>query len=218
MGEERRLVTVLFADVAGSSRLAEVTDPEEVRALLARFFAMARDVVTARGGTVEKFIGDAVMAIFGVPQAHEDDAARAISAGLALRDRLRADPALGHRLPIRLGVATGEVVASIDPTGGDFIVTGDAANVAARLQEHAGEWEVLASARTARAAGHAFARAGGGGRRPAGRGSRHAGRGDVPHRPRIPALLAGGRGPLHRGRPAGAGGRQARPAAGASTG
>src|ERR687891_645451 len=110
--EERRLVTVLFADVTGSTALGESLDPEDLRALLARYYAIAREVVYAHGGIVAKFIGDAVMAVFGLPQAHGDDAQRALSAALELRDRVRADPKLGDRLPIRLGVNTGEVVAT----------------------------------------------------------------------------------------------------------
>src|SRR5215211_8613403 len=104
MAEERRLVTVLFADVVGSTALGEALDPEDVRALLGRLFSIATDAVEQHGGRVEKFIGDAIMAIFGLPTAHDDDAARAISAALDLRDRVRADPTLRERLPIRLGV------------------------------------------------------------------------------------------------------------------
>src|SRR3972149_7015966 len=113
MTEERRLVTVLFADVTGSTAMGEALDPEDVRALLARYFAIARDVVAAHGGTLEKFIGDAVMAVFGLPTAHDDDAGRAAAAALALRDQVRDDPGLGDRLPIRLGLSTGEVVAAM---------------------------------------------------------------------------------------------------------
>src|SRR5687767_2840734 len=103
MTDERRLVTVLFADVTGSTALGESLDPEDLRALLGRYYAIAKDVVTAHGGTVEKFIGDAVMAVFGLRQAHGDDAARAVAAALELRDRVRSDDRLGQRLPIRLG-------------------------------------------------------------------------------------------------------------------
>jgi class 3 adenylate cyclase/tetratricopeptide (TPR) repeat protein len=156
MSEERRLVTVLFSDVTGSTALGEALDPEDMRALLARYFAIAREVVADHGGTVEKFIGDAVMAVFGLPIAHDDDAARAAAAALALRQRVRDDPALGDRLPIRLGLATGEVVASMDEGAADFLVTGDAVNVAARLQQGAADWQIVATARTARAAGDGF--------------------------------------------------------------
>ncbi|MEX0630356.1 MAG: adenylate/guanylate cyclase domain-containing protein [Chloroflexota bacterium] len=157
MTEERRLVTVLFADVTGSTAIGEALDPEDMRALLGRYFAIAQDVVTQHGGTLEKFIGDAVMAVFGLPTAHDDDAARAAAAALALRDQVRADPGLGDRLPIRLGISTGEVVAAMGGgEGGDFLVTGDAVNVAARLQQSADSWEIVSSERTARAAGDGF--------------------------------------------------------------
>ncbi|MCA1683150.1 MAG: AAA family ATPase [Actinobacteria bacterium] len=155
MAEERRLVTVLFADVTGSTALGEELDPEDVRRLLSRYYAIAKDVVALHGGTLEKFIGDAVMAIFGVPAAHGDDAARALSAAIDLRDRVRTDPALGERLPIRIGVNTGEVVAARSRDA-DFLVTGDAVNIAARLQQGADPWGILCSERTARAAGDGF--------------------------------------------------------------
>ncbi|HEY8632220.1 MAG TPA: adenylate/guanylate cyclase domain-containing protein, partial [Candidatus Limnocylindrales bacterium] len=84
MTDERRLVTVLFADVVGSTAMGEALDPEDVRALLGRFFAIARDAIEQHGGQLEKFIGDAVMAVWGTPAAHEDDAERAVRAGLDL--------------------------------------------------------------------------------------------------------------------------------------
>ncbi|HEV8403014.1 MAG TPA: adenylate/guanylate cyclase domain-containing protein [Candidatus Limnocylindrales bacterium] len=157
MPEERRLVTVLFADVVGSTSIGESNDPEDLRRLLSRFYQIAHQVVDDHAGTLEKFIGDAAMAIFGIPQAHDDDARRALDAALELRDRVRDDPQLGDLLPIRIGVNTGEVVASRDLGGGDFLVTGDAVNVAARLQQEAEPWQVLASTRTASAAGDAYA-------------------------------------------------------------
>ena len=138
MTEERRLVTVLFADVTGSTAMGEELDPEDLRALLARYFAIAREVVANHDGTLEKFIGDAVMAVFGLPVAHGDDASRAVSAASALTDRVRNDPALGDRLPIRVGLNTGEVVAAREASaGGEFLITGDAVNVAARLVQGA---------------------------------------------------------------------------------
>ncbi len=152
MAEERRLVTVLFADVAGSTALGETLDPEDVRALLARFYTIAREVINAYGGTLEKFIGDSVMAVFGLPQAYGDDPQRALRAALALRDRARSDVKLGTNLPIRIGVNTGEVVASRDPSATDFLVTGDPVNVAARLQQAAEPWGILCGERTAHAA------------------------------------------------------------------
>ena len=158
MPEERRLVTVLFADVVGSTALGEELDPEDLRALLGRYFGIAREVVDSHGGTLEKFIGDAVVAIFGLPAAHGDDPARALSTALELRDKVRADPSLGPRLPIRIGVNTGEVVATRGPgAGNEFLITGDAVNTAARLQQGAEAWQVLVGERTVRAAGDAFA-------------------------------------------------------------
>jgi class 3 adenylate cyclase len=157
MPEERRLVTVLFADVVGSTSLAESLDPEDMRRLLTRFLVIASDVMASHGGTLEKFIGDAALAIFGIPQAHDDDPRRALAAALELRERLQSDEALGQQAPIRIGVNTGEVVASPDRAGGDFIITGDAVNVAARLQQQADPWQILATERTVRASGEAFA-------------------------------------------------------------
>src|SRR6266851_7232091 len=154
--EERRIVTVLFADMAGSTELGEELDPEEMRRLLARYYAIARETVTQHGGTVEKFIGDAVMAVFGLPTAHGDDPDRAVAAALAMRDRIREDERLHGRLAIRFGISTGEVVASRDQSAGDFLITGDATNVAARLQQAAEPWSILVSDRTVRAAIDAF--------------------------------------------------------------
>ena len=154
--EERRIVTVLFADMAGSTELGEELDPEEMRRLLSRYYTVARETVAQHGGTVEKFIGDAVMAVFGLPSAHGDDPERAVAAALAMRDRIRADERLSGRLAIRFGVSTGEVVASRDQSAGDFLITGDATNVAARLQQAAEPWSILVSDRTFRAAIDAF--------------------------------------------------------------
>lgn len=150
--EERRIVTVLFADMAGSTALGENLDPEEVRRLLTRYYAIAREVVDEHGGTIEKFIGDAVMAVFGLPTAHGDDADRAVAAAQAMKERIQSDRALDGKLAIRFGVSTGEVVASRDQSAGDFLITGDATNVAARLQQAADAWAILVSDRTARSA------------------------------------------------------------------
>src|SRR5215218_1052684 len=155
MAEERRLVTVLFADVVGSTALGEALDPEDVRALLGRLFAIATDAVERHGGRVEKFIGDAIMAVFGVPIAHDDDPARALSAAMELRDRVRADATLGERMPIRLGVNGGEVIASLQPDA-RVLVTGDPVNTAARLQSAADPWSILVGERTVRAVGERF--------------------------------------------------------------
>src|SRR5258707_6657414 len=99
MPEERRVVTIVFADVTGSTAMGESNDPEDVRALLGRYYSIAREVVAAHGGTLEKFIGDAVMAVFGIPQAHGDDAERGLVAALALREAVAGDP-----LPAALGL------------------------------------------------------------------------------------------------------------------
>jgi len=151
MPEERRVVTILFADVAGSTALGESSDPEDVRAVLGRYYAIARDVIGTHGGTLEKFIGDAVMAVFGIPQAHGDDAERALSAAIALRETIARDPQTAGLL-LRMGVNTGEVVATSETDGGDFLVTGDAVNVAARLQQAAEPGSIVAGERTRRAA------------------------------------------------------------------
>jgi class 3 adenylate cyclase len=156
VSEERRLVTILFADVVGSTALGESLDPEDVRALLGRLFAIARDAVEQHGGRVEKFIGDAIMAVFGLPVAHDDDAARALSAAIDLRGRVRGDAALADRIAIRLGVNGGEVIASRDQQATEFMVTGDPVNTAARLQQSADPWGILVGERTVRAVGERF--------------------------------------------------------------
>jgi class 3 adenylate cyclase len=148
VAEERRVVTILFADVAGSTALGDALDPEDVRILLRRYYDVARETVTEHGGILEKFIGDAVVAVFGFPHTHDDDPQRAMAAALTLRDRVRVDPALGDRLPIRLGINTGEVVAARESATGDFPLSGDAVNVAARLQQAAEPWAILCGERT----------------------------------------------------------------------
>jgi class 3 adenylate cyclase/tetratricopeptide (TPR) repeat protein len=132
--EQRKTVTVLFCDVTGSTALAESTDPEAVRALLARYFERMKGIVESHGGTVEKFIGDAVMAVFGVPRVREDDALRGVRAACEMRDAL---PELGVRA--RIGVNTGEVVTGTE----ERLATGDAVNVAARLEQAASPGDVL---------------------------------------------------------------------------
>ena len=145
----RKVVTVLFADISGSTQLGEQLDPEAVRTLLARHFAAARSTLEAHGGTVEKFIGDAVMAVFGVPRAHEDDALRAVRAAVALQHRIaeiNADPSAAARVDVRIGVNTGEVVTGSG--SGETLVTGDAVNTAARLEQAAQPGEILVGGRT----------------------------------------------------------------------
>ena len=126
--ETRKTVTVLFCDVTGSTELGERLDPEALRALLARYFERMKMIVERHGGTVEKFIGDAVMAVFGVPVLHEDDALRALRAAVEMRE---AFPELG--IQGRVGVTTGEVVTGTE----ERLATGDAVNVAARLEQAA---------------------------------------------------------------------------------
>jgi class 3 adenylate cyclase/tetratricopeptide (TPR) repeat protein len=156
-GEERKLVSVLFADVTGSTELGERLDAERLREVMDSFFAAMRTEIEAEGGTVEKFIGDAVMAAFGVPAAHEDDPARAVRAALRMRRRLDSlnqelTQAHGVALAMRVGVNTGEVLAVTAPRPGEAMVTGDAVNVAARLEQVAEPGQILVGERTARAA------------------------------------------------------------------
>jgi class 3 adenylate cyclase len=151
--EERKLATVLFADLAGSTEFAGGQDPERVRAVLDRFYdAMAAEVGRA-GGTVEKFAGDAVMAAFGAPVAHEDDAERALHVALGMQRRM--SELFGGRLALRIGVNTGDVVVG-RPREGSSFVTGDAVNICARLEQAAAPGEVLVGERTVAAARGAF--------------------------------------------------------------
>ncbi len=145
-GWERKLATIVFADLVGSTELVRGRDPEDVRSLLEPFFELSRSTLEAHGGRVEKYIGDAVMAVFGVPRAHGDDPDRAIAAALALAARL-AEQRAG--LEIRIGVETGEVLADLG--GGDLAVTGEPAHAAARLQQAAEAGQVLVGARAAAA-------------------------------------------------------------------
>ncbi len=156
MPEERKLVTVLFADVVGSTALGESLDPEDVRALMGRYYAHAQRVIAEHGGLLEKFIGDAVMAVFGLPRVLGNDAERALATALALREAIATDALLGGRLLLRMGVSTGEVLASSDQASGDFLVLGDPVNVAARLEQTASPGEIVVSERTAAAAQAAF--------------------------------------------------------------
>ena len=153
-GEERKLVTVLFADLVGSTAFAGDRDPERVRVQLERFYDAMRAEIELTGGTVEKFAGDAVMAVFGAPAALEDHAERALHTALAMQERMRE--LFSGALELRVGVNTGEVVVGAAREGGSF-VTGDAVNVADRLEKAAEPGEVLAGERTAAAAAGAFA-------------------------------------------------------------
>jgi class 3 adenylate cyclase len=151
--DERKLATVLFADLVGSTARASDRDPERVRATLDRFYeAMAAEIESA-GGTVEKFAGDAVMAAFGAPAALEDHAERALHAALAMQRRLKET--FGDELALRIGVNTGEVVYG-RPRQGSSFVSGDAVNVAARLEQAAAAGEILVGERTISAVRGAF--------------------------------------------------------------
>jgi class 3 adenylate cyclase len=149
--EERKVVTVLFCDLVGSTARAESLDPEDVRALLSRYHARVRLELERHGGTVEKFIGDAVMALFGAPVAHEDDPERAVRAAIAIRDFARAE---GTEL--RVGITTGEALVALGarPAEGEGMASGDVVNTAARLQTAAPVNGILVGAATYRATRH----------------------------------------------------------------
>jgi class 3 adenylate cyclase/tetratricopeptide (TPR) repeat protein len=154
VAESRRTVTVVFSDVTGSTALGEELDPEAVRRIMARYFEEARDVLERHGASVEKFIGDAVMAVFGIPRLHEDDGLRAVRAAAELHRRIVAlneelHRNWGARIAVRTGVNTGEVVAG-DAAQGQSFATGDAVNVAARLEQAAAPGEILIGESTRR--------------------------------------------------------------------
>jgi class 3 adenylate cyclase len=151
--EERKLATLLFADLVGSTELGGSEDPERTRAMLTQFYDLMATEIVEAGGTVEKFAGDAVMAAFGAPVSHEDDAERALHAALSMQRRL-AD-LFGGALALRIGVNTGEVVLGTAREGSSF-VTGDAVNVAARLEQAAEPGEILVGERTAAVVRGAF--------------------------------------------------------------
>ncbi|HEY6653371.1 MAG TPA: adenylate/guanylate cyclase domain-containing protein, partial [Solirubrobacterales bacterium] len=132
LGGERKIATMLFADLVGSTRLATQLDPEDLRRRLEPFFEAAKNALEQHGGTVEKYIGDAVMAVFGAPVSHGDDPDRAVAAGLAVAERVSQ---LDGELAVRVGIETGEVLAVAG--AGDLRVTGEAVNAAARLQQAA---------------------------------------------------------------------------------
>jgi class 3 adenylate cyclase/tetratricopeptide (TPR) repeat protein len=145
--ERRKLATMLFCDLSGSTALGERLDAESVRELMFRYFHEMRSAIERHGGTVEKFVGDAVMAVFGVPVAHEDDALRAARASIEMRAGLQTlnvelERRFGARLSLRIGLNSGEVVAG-HGSGGQTLVSGDAVNIAARLEQAAGQDEIL---------------------------------------------------------------------------
>ncbi|MGW1201639.1 adenylate/guanylate cyclase domain-containing protein [Streptomyces cyaneofuscatus] len=156
--DERKPVTILFCDLVGSTALSGVLDPETLRAVTLRYFEAMSAQIVARGGTPEKFIGDAVMAVFGVPVVREDDARRALAAALGMRRALDAlneelHASLGIRLTTRVGVNTGQVVAGSDATARQALVSGEVVNIAARLEQNAGPGEILIGPQTLLAAG-----------------------------------------------------------------
>jgi class 3 adenylate cyclase/tetratricopeptide (TPR) repeat protein len=150
--EERKIVTVLFCDLVGFTAASEAADPENARSRIRPYHARLRKVIEGHGGTVEKFIGDAVMAVFGAPVAHEDDAERAVRAGLRILEAIEKlneqDPALSLR--VRIGINTGEAVVVLEsrPKEGEGIVTGDVVNTASRVQAAAPVDGILVSERT----------------------------------------------------------------------
>jgi class 3 adenylate cyclase/tetratricopeptide (TPR) repeat protein len=151
-GDVRKVVTIVFADMVGSTQIGEALDPEALRRIQGSYFDTLATAIEAHGGTVEKYIGDAVMAVFGIPRVHEDDALRAVRAAVAmqtaisgLNDAVERDH--GLRIAVRIGLNTGEVVAG-DPSAGQRLVTGDAVNVAARLEQAASPGEILIAVAT----------------------------------------------------------------------
>ncbi|MGH2499728.1 MAG: ATP-binding protein [Candidatus Limnocylindria bacterium] len=163
LSEQRKVVTILFADLSGSTALGEHLDPEELRGVLASYFAALSKQIARYEGTIDKYIGDAIMAVFGAPLSHEDDAERAINAALAMQAsmaRLNEDLSRRHgvRLALRVGINTGEVVAGL--LAGDvqsaYTVVGDAVNTAQRFESAAPLGEILVSATTRRLALRSF--------------------------------------------------------------
>lgn len=160
---DRRIVTVLFADLSGFTALAEQLDPEELRGLLHDYFGELREEILLRGGWVGKYMGDAVLAVFGAPVAHEDDPVRAVRTALGMLARMRTmnrrlEAQLAHPLELHVGINTGLVVTG-PPTredADDFTVLGDAVNVGARLQQAAGTGQILVGGSTYRATLWAF--------------------------------------------------------------
>ncbi len=161
---ERRLLTVLFADLVGSTRLTRQLDPEPMRAMIGQYFTAMREEIERHGGSVEKFIGDAVMAVFGLPVAHENDPERSLRAAVAMQQRrLDLNARLAQRLHIRIGISTGEVIAEPGAVkDGQFMVTGETVNLAARLQALAPADGIVVDERTFEGTKHlgAYAAAG----------------------------------------------------------
>src|SRR5213594_478998 len=152
--QERKVVTVLFADLVGFTARSEQLDPEDVAAVLRPYHERLRSELERFGGTVEKFIGDAVMALFGAPVAHEDDPERAVRAALAIRDWAREE----GELEVRIGITTGEALVSLGarPEAGEGMASGDVVNTASRLQAAAPTNGVLVDETTYRATAQAI--------------------------------------------------------------
>ena len=145
LSTERRVITVLFADLVGFTSLSERLDAEDVDRLLREYGLLARSAIEAYGGVVEKYIGDAVAGVFGVPRLHEDDAERAVRAALRLIDRLPAVSIADEHVEVRVGINTGPALVRLDvvPGSGQSFIVGDAVNTAARLQQHADPMRVV---------------------------------------------------------------------------
>jgi class 3 adenylate cyclase len=146
-GERRKVVTVVFADVVGSTALGERLDPETLRWAMQRWFDSMGSAIERHGGTVENLIGDAVMGVFGIPAAHEDDALRAVRAAVEMRDNVEAlrgelRRERGVDFSVRIGINTGEAVTGASASGG-FFTAGDIVNVAARLEQSATPGDIL---------------------------------------------------------------------------
>ena len=149
--EERKVVTALFCDLVGFTAVSESADPEDVNTMLASYSAMARAQIESHGGVVQKFIGDAVVGVFGVPAAHEDDPERAVRAGLRIVEAAEDFEAVGGEpLRLRVGINTGEALVRLEvsPGSGEGFLTGDAINTASRLQGVAPEMGVAVGVAT----------------------------------------------------------------------
>ena len=158
-GERRKVVTVVFADVVGSTALGERVDPETLRWAMQRWFSRMAEAIERHGGTVENYIGDAVLAVFGIPVAHEDDALRAVRAAQEMREQVAVlrgemERERGVELAVRIGVNTGEAVTGVSRAGGSF-TTGDIVNVGARLEQAARPGDILLGRDTFRLVRHA---------------------------------------------------------------
>src|SRR5690348_2103632 len=154
--QERRYVTVVFADLSGFTALSSRLDAEEVRVLQEAYFERVRNAITGMGGIVEKFIGDAAVGIFGAPEAHEDDAERAVQAALQIKAAVEdlcveCEIGIEAELDVHIGVNSGPVVGGRNTVDGSYTVTGDTVNVAARLQQNAQASEILVGEATYRA-------------------------------------------------------------------